>query len=375
MTSNYLLNHHWITFAPQVVMLRTHWRLFSLLLAYCVLFCIRIEPGVEGKARINGWIVPESTASLEHFEYILNVEIGDEFPFNNLTFQSDGLITQSEKLSSDVISIFWQVEHGILLSDADCGSQRFVSESKRDSCYHLRYEPEHSLLGYDIVIEYSLPNVFVLQQSGQYSKNILSKILYIPPMSFKKSKFIATTQRSIDCLALYSARTFAPGTRRAAILDTLHTAGVTVTVISDKHKVEEAEDTFRHSKIVLNTHQTDTHHTLEEFRVLPALLHGAIVVSEPSPFMHVVPYHEYIIFSETSDLAHTIKDVLDNYEYYYGAIHGPESRLKDIFVNMRQKARTDTEAALLRVLCNKENSPLALSGYAGCDDVLFIDPV
>lgn len=352
-------------------MLRVLWWQVVHLLAYCAI----LSGKAEGKVVVNGWVIMEAEASLEHFEHILDREIGDEFPFENLTFQSDGVSARGANLSSDAINIFWQVEHAIVLCSGDCPQKHcIIPGPTHDSCYRLQYEPEYGLAKYDIIIEYSLPNIHILEQTNDYSRSILPKILYIPPMSFTQMVNVPLTHRTIDCLALYNTITYPPGSRRAAILDTLRTAEINVTVFSNKNTVQEVEDTFRQSKIVLNTHQKATHLTLEEFRVLPALLQGTIVVSETSAFAHVVPYHEYIIFADTSDLAATIKEVLANYAYYHNLIHGPTSRLQETFTNMRQKARIDTETALLRVLCNKVNSPLALSGYAGCDDVMLVDP-
>jgi hypothetical protein len=44
-------------------------------------------------------------------------------------------------------------------------------------------------------------------------------------------------------------------------------------------------------------HQKEQYNTLEEFRVLPALLRGAVIVAEDVPLREVVPYHRYAISS------------------------------------------------------------------------------
>jgi hypothetical protein len=67
---------------------------------------------------------------------------------------------------------------------------------------------------------------------------------------------------------------------------------------------------------LVNIHQTDTHHTLEELRVLPALLTGIIVISEEVPYKESIPYSKHIIWSKYDDIPKKISSVLSKYKYY-----------------------------------------------------------
>ena len=74
---------------------------------------------------------------------------------------------------------------------------------------------------------------------------------------------------------------------------------------------------YSSTKIILNIHQTDHHHTFEELRVLPALLSGVIVICEESPLKEHIPYKDYVVWCNYDEIINVTKDVLSNYEKYY----------------------------------------------------------
>jgi hypothetical protein len=84
---------------------------------------------------------------------------------------------------------------------------------------------------------------------------------------------------------------------------------------------------------MLNVHQTDHHHTFEELRVLPALLNGVVIVSEESPLKNVIPYSDYIVWSDYDDIPRKTLEVYNNYEYYYNKFF-VEGNLKNILNDM-----------------------------------------
>ena len=69
-------------------------------------------------------------------------------------------------------------------------------------------------------------------------------------------------------------------------------------------------------KILVNIHQTDFYHTLEELRILPSLMTGILIVSEDVPYKGNIPFSKHIIWSSYDDLPKTINDVLLNYVVY-----------------------------------------------------------
>jgi hypothetical protein len=100
-------------------------------------------------------------------------------------------------------------------------------------------------------------------------------------------------------------------------------------------------DIYKQGKILVNVHQTEYHHTFEEIRVIPALLNGLVVVAEDSPLKEAVPYHEYVIWSPYGSIVDATKNILNNYEFYFNKIHGEQSKLKQIFQQMKYNIKKD----------------------------------
>jgi hypothetical protein len=84
---------------------------------------------------------------------------------------------------------------------------------------------------------------------------------------------------------------------------------------------------------MINIHQTEHHHTLEELRVLPAVCCGVIVVCERSPLTEHLPYNEFIVWSDFDAVLETVEEVL-NYDEYYNRIYGDFGKLNAILDKM-----------------------------------------
>ena len=92
---------------------------------------------------------------------------------------------------------------------------------------------------------------------------------------------------------------------------------------------------YQKNKILINVHQTDHHHTFEELRVLPALLNGVIIISEDVPLKDKIPYNEFIIWSDYDKIVDKVKEVYENYEFYYNKIF-VNSNLSEILMSMTE---------------------------------------
>ena len=108
--------------------------------------------------------------------------------------------------------------------------------------------------------------------------------------------------------------------RRRQFLDRLEAAGIKSKNVNRIYSGVEA--LYRDTRILINIRQTDHHDTLEEFRVLPALLCGVIVICENAPLKEDCGYSEFILWSELDDMPELIKDVQNNYKKYYDRIFG-----------------------------------------------------
>jgi hypothetical protein len=95
--------------------------------------------------------------------------------------------------------------------------------------------------------------------------------------------------------------------------------------INNCFEPNKLEDILKQTKIIINIHQTPHHHTLEELRVLPALECGVIVISEKSPLIETVPYHDLIIWSSYDEIIEKVKEVINNYEFLHNKIFSVEN--------------------------------------------------
>ncbi|RTL71088.1 MAG: hypothetical protein EKK41_11755 [Hyphomicrobiales bacterium] len=102
------------------------------------------------------------------------------------------------------------------------------------------------------------------------------------------------------------------------------------------------EKVYRRAKILINIRQTDHHHTLEELRVLPALLGGVVVVSEDAPLRDRCGYDGHIVWGRLADLPGIVRDVESNYAAYRARIFDArlERALHAIDASNRASARS-----------------------------------
>jgi hypothetical protein len=92
------------------------------------------------------------------------------------------------------------------------------------------------------------------------------------------------------------------------------------TNVNDCFEKKRLEQLYCNTKILINIHQTDHHHTFEELRVLPALLCGCIVICEDSPLKELVPYHKYLIWVKYDEIVEKCIEIQNNYDFYYNKL-------------------------------------------------------
>jgi hypothetical protein len=103
---------------------------------------------------------------------------------------------------------------------------------------------------------------------------------------------------------------------------------------------------YSSTQILVNCHQTGHHHAIEEFRVLPALSRGAVVISEDVPLRESIPYHEYVLWCSYEDIPDLTADVASRYESTFETIHGEASSLPRLLEGMRREFEESLEALL-----------------------------
>lgn len=199
-----------------------------------------------------------------------------------------------------------------------------VPTRDNSSFYLVRLNYPSCVAASDIVLEYSNMNIQNLRLSGFYDSEFLNKYVYVPPMPFAYDPL--KKNHSLHVMIT----TFgypSPGDRRSIISSEI---GNNLIDIRNVHysSLDEYAAHLDEARILVNVHQTPHHHTLEEFRILPALLRGVIVVSEWVPLQDTIFFAEYIIFAPYNEIVKTAIHVNENYNEIWNRIYGNTSYIR-----------------------------------------------
>jgi len=204
-----------------------------------------------------------------------------------------------------------------------------------DNTYLVRIVNYDILNKSDIIIDYSIPNIHNIKSSELYT-DFSKKLIYIPPL-FNNEYFNKDNRHITSLTTFIDLRQ----PRRRLILDKIEALNTGHININNCFLKNDLEELCKTTKILINVHQTDHHHTFEELRCLSAIQSGVIVISENVPLKNMIPYCDLIIWSEYDDIVPTLKTVLDNYDEYHNKIYGNINRVKDIFFNMNHRLKSD----------------------------------
>jgi len=205
-----------------------------------------------------------------------------------------------------------------------------IGEEKREN-YLVRIDKYPLLQQKHIVIEYSNPNIVNIRESGLF-KDFIDKLVYISPLMYQPqfNNITNTRERTINCLTTF-INTKEP--RRKALLDR---AGSQIINVNNCFNHDELKKLYCKTKVMINIHQTDHHHTFEELRVLPALCCGVIVICERSPLMEEIPYNHFVVWADYNDVLQKLNEVLENYEECYNFIFGGD-KLSNLITSMEKE--------------------------------------
>lgn len=202
--------------------------------------------------------------------------------------------------------------------------------------YLVRIENYEELNNADIIIDYSIPNIYNIYASNKYN-HFYTKMLYISPVLFDYDLQNYKKNREINVLTTF-INTNEP--RRRTLLDNIKLANLDHKNINNCFGKDELKKLYLNTKILINIHQTEHHHTFEELRVLPALLSGVIVISEMSPLNNLIPYNDLIIWSSYDSIIDTVNKVVNNYEDYHNKIFKSTNLLSVLHKNNISKMET-----------------------------------
>ena len=249
----------------------------------------------------------------------INIIIGnDNVNFNN---------------NNRTIKINYNIEHTLVLiggrgihTTCQVGTIETIDHS---SHYIVRLDSPDMYEICDIIIDYSIPNITNICSCSQY-KHYAKKIIYIAPAIYD-SYYVDTSNRNINVLTTFIN---VEEPRRKLLLETMDSSYIQHTNVNNCFEKDALQQLLCQTKIIINIHQTDHHHTFEELRVLPALMCGAIVIAEDSPLKETIPYHKMIIWTSYDNIINKIKEVEHNYDAYYSELFNANNI--EIFNTLRE---------------------------------------
>ena len=210
-----------------------------------------------------------------------------------------------------VIRLDIQVEHTLVKDGGRGINERIYGTTNTDNgdLYLVRIDKFKYYNSLDYVIEYSYPNTHNIKSSGYFSE-FSSKIINISPLIYEPN---FDNINKVSTITLFTENS---SQRRDNITKELDDKSVEYINIVNCFSYNDLVNQYSNTKIMVNVHQTDHHHTFEELRVLPALINGVIIISENVPLKEHIPYNEFIIWCEYDKLVDTIIDVQKNYVSY-----------------------------------------------------------
>jgi len=219
----------------------------------------------------------------EYYQHILN---------NLIFFLKNNNVPYSVNFGCDEIikdiNLDFQYEHTIIKNE--------------DGEYYCSVYRFNDLIKLQSVFDYSNANVNHIKTSEYFKKNS-DVFRYYPPLLYDISN---SNNRFKNCLTIHNTSLRRHNIHQKIDMDYCQN-------VYCKNAIKNIMDEY---KILVNIHQTDNSHTLEELRVLPALMTGILVISEDSPYKEHIPFSEHIIWSQYDNIVDTINNVLEDYDFF-----------------------------------------------------------
>jgi hypothetical protein len=237
------------------------------------------------------------------------------------------------------LTVFFQHEHNLYLSgpgvwglgkDDPIGAVESILDPAEK--YHVRIVNRPRYYYSDVVIEYCRPNIENIVRSAALPPEVIKKIVYAPSLPFEYSN---GSDRPLSLMTNFNDNSWDP--RRGRLSAQLLKICPEYRNFQGIYDYSDLRDLYSSAKVMVNAHQEWFRHSIEEFRVLPALSQGCIVISEDVPLRDWIPYHEYIVWAAFEDLADVTSEVMQHYDYYFEKIHGKDSRLPILLEEMKNE--------------------------------------
>lgn len=200
-----------------------------------------------------------------------------------------------------------------------------------DDYYKIVIQNPELIKKSDIIINYSAVNHMNFKISMDF-KDVFKKMTLVHPLIYPYYNG-SRDNRNIHCLTtfLFPDRT----QKRIDFLNTLRVNGINHVNVNTCETTGDFIRLYMNTQILINIHQTYDFHTVEELRILPALMCGVIVICEEGPLKEYIPYQNYIVWTTQENMIRTIRHVEANYEDFYNKFFS-ESRLSNLLEIMAE---------------------------------------
>ena len=240
--------------------------------------------------------------------------------------------------------IGFQIEHTLVVPGGDDSAGAPTSHTPLPDGpghYLARLVQPEQFVDCDLVVDYSAANIAHLRTATGFETH-LARTITLAPLLFAP-KYDAPL-RDLGVITLFSDATSG---RRAQFHDRALRDGLDIRNIKRSFTLQRLQRVFHRSRILVNVHRTDHHHTLEELRVLPALLCGVLVISEEVPLKAHIPYARFMVWSRFEDLPETIARVEADYAGWHARIFSnPE--LPAVLARMQEANRAAVAEVVAR---------------------------
>lgn len=262
---------------------------------------------------------------IEYYKYIVNLFIRflSVHPELSLNINLCTSYPIDFKNNNKIYNVHINYEHNILKQNKDYNSfpnGKITDESGNP--YMVRIDNYNILNSADIIIDYTMPNVCNIKESGVYD-SIYDRLIYISPSIYNSYHYVKEN-RNIPCITTF----INPNPRREHLIGKMKEVNIPHININTVYKKDELREILIKTKVLVNIHQTDIFKTFEELRVLPALQCGTIVISETPPLYTTIPFHDYIIWTTYENMNQKVLEVLENYDMYFDQIYNTPKAIK-----------------------------------------------
>ena len=205
-----------------------------------------------------------------------------------------------------------------------------IINPKNNDYYKSLLSSPHLIDKSDIIINYSVVNKVNIKTTSNY-RDVYIKCVLIHPLLY--TYYNKKEDRDNHCITTFLYPQCSQ--KRIEFLNKMREHNINHKNINTCVTSDDFINLYKNTKILINIRQIYEHHTIEELRILPALMCGVIVICEDGPLKEFIPYKDYIIWTSNDDMIKTIRYVEENYNEIHDSFF-LGNRLSNLFEIMEE---------------------------------------